>query len=166
MSEISSVTLTYGGMSSDSLNKVSTEQSYLGERDRFRFIPLQYRPPAEVSDIEYPLILITERDVYSSGMLSRKVEGLNVLRANGFVHINPKDAADFGITDGEIVKVISRWGETERRAKVTDTSPPGIVIMAIAEKEINQIMNPAHDPIAKTLETKLCAIRIVPQEES
>ncbi len=135
------------------------------QKDRFKFTPLQYRHPAEVSDVEYPLFLITEKNVYSSGMLSWKVEGLNVLGANGFVHINPKDAADFEISGGEMVKVISRWGETEGKAKVTDTSPPGIVTMSLVEKEINRLLNPADDPIAKTLETSMCCVRIVPQKE-
>jgi anaerobic selenocysteine-containing dehydrogenase len=129
-------------------------------------MPLQYSPPAEVSDVEYPLILITERELYSGGVLSQKVNGLNVLRDQGFVYMNQKDAADFEITDDEVVRVISRWGETEGRAKVTDSSPPGIVTMSLAEKEINQIINPADDPITKTLEIKACAVRIVPQKES
>lgn len=154
MLEIASVTPQFGNTSSHI------------QKERFKFTPLQYRQPAEVSDIDYPLILITERDVYSSGMLSQKVEGLNFLRANGFVHINPKDAADFEISGGEMVKVISRWGEIEGKAKVTDTSPPGIVTMNLVEKEINRLLNPADDPIAKTLETKMCAVRIVPQKES
>jgi hypothetical protein len=38
--------------------------------------------------------------------------------------------------------------------------------MSLAEKEINQIINPADDPITKTLEIKACAVRIVPQKES
>jgi len=136
------------------------------QKDRFKFTPLQYRPPAEVSDIDYPLILITEKDVYSIGMLSRKVEGLNVLRANGCVQINPKDASDFGITEGEVVRVISRWGETEGRVKVTDTSPPGIITMSLVGEKINRLLNPTYDPIAKTLEIKMCAVKIVPQKES
>ena len=172
MSEILSVTPKYGEIFYEGLNEMSTHQPSIEEKDtplqidRFKFRPLEYRPPAEVSDIDYPLILITEKDVYSIGMLSRKVEGLNILGANGFVHINPKDAADFEISSGEMVKVISRWGETEGKAKVTDISPPGIVTMSLFGKGINRLLNPADDPIAKTLEMKMCAVKIVPQKES
>lgn len=125
-----------------------------------RFTPLQYRPSAEIPDIEYPLILTTERDIYSGGLLSKKVDGLNILRGKEFVRINPKDAADFGIKDEEIVQIISRSGEIKVKAKVTDASPPGVVI-GLAESAIN-LLNPTLDPVAKTLETKICAIRIVP----
>jgi formate dehydrogenase major subunit len=135
------------------------------EGKKFKFVPLEYKKSEEVTDIEYPLVLITENNIYSSGLLTKKVDGLNILRANGHVHVNPKDALDFEISDGEIVKVISRWGEIDRIAEVTDASPPGVVTMEYAEEEVNQLLNPADDPIAKTLETKICAVRIVPQKE-
>lgn len=170
LSEIASVVPEYRRVSNkNNLNDVSTLQPSIEEKgtslqmDRFRFWPLECKSPAELSDVEYPLILVTERNVYSSGMLSQKVEGLNALGANGLVYINPKNAADFDISDGEMVRVISRWGETEGRAKVTVTSPPGIVSMSCARENINQLLNPSHDLITKTLETKLCAVRITPQ---
>jgi len=153
MSEISSVTPIYEDISHNNLKE-----------GRFRFTPLQYRPPAEVPDIEYPLILTTERDIYSGGLLSRKVAGLNVLRSEDLVYVNPKDAADFGVKDDEIVEVISRWGEIKIKARVTDTAPPGVVTMDAAKEAINLLINPALDPVAKTPETKVCAVRIVPQK--
>ncbi|MEW6674444.1 MAG: molybdopterin-dependent oxidoreductase [Nitrospirota bacterium] len=128
-----------------------------------RFTPLEYRIAAEVADIEYPLILTNEKNLYSGGLLSQKVEGLNILRGKGFVEINSKDAQDFGIKDGEMVQVISRWGEIKVKAKVTDAAPPGVVIMVSDEGTINLLTNPSLDPVAKTLETKVCAVRIVSQ---
>jgi predicted molibdopterin-dependent oxidoreductase YjgC len=153
MSEISSVTPICEDISHNNLKE-----------GRFRFTPLQYRPPAEVPDIEYPLILTTERDIYSGGLLSRKVEGLNVLRSERLIYVNPKDAADFGVKDDEIVEVISRWGEIKIKARVTDTAPPGVVTIDAAKEAINLLINPALDPVAKTPETKVCAVRIVPQK--
>jgi len=153
MSEIASVTPQFKNTSSHI------------QKDRFKFIPLQYRQPAEVSNVEYPLLLIIEKDVYSGGFLTRKVEGLNILNAKELVHINPKDAADYGITDSEKVKIISRWGEMEGTAKVTDVSPPGIVSVNYTEENINLLLNPSPDPNIKTMETKMFAIRIIPQRE-
>ena len=61
---------------------------------------------------DYPLILTTGRSLYHfhTGTLTRKVKGLNILRREGLVEINPDDASALGITDGEIVKVVSRRG--------------------------------------------------------
>ncbi|MDI6889877.1 MAG: formate dehydrogenase subunit alpha [Thermodesulfovibrionales bacterium] len=172
MSEIASVTPIYRNISYNSLRKGSlkwsdlAETSLTGQNGKYKFTPLQYRPPAEVPDVDYPLILIAERDIYSDGILSQKVDGLKALRAKRLVYINPKDATDFEIKNGEVVRVISRWGEIEGQAVVTTASPPGLVTMYLLEKEINQLINPSPDPAAKTLETKICAVRIVPQKES
>ncbi|MEW6215034.1 MAG: molybdopterin-dependent oxidoreductase [Nitrospirota bacterium] len=145
-----------------SITPVSHISGFPTHNGRYRFAPLEYRSSAEVSNIDYPSILTTEKSLYSGGLLSRKVEGLNILRGEELVKINPKDARDFGIKDGTMIQVFSRWGEIKVEAKVTDTAPPGVVIMkGFAENAINLLTNPAVDPVAKTPETKVCAVRIV-----
>ena len=146
MSEISSVTF---GLPS--------------EKDKFRFTPLQYKPPAEVADIDYPLILTTEIDLYSGGFLSRKVDGLGILKTKNLVYINPKDAADFEVQDREMVTVISRYGEISGEARLTGSTPTGLISMSLLEENMNKLINPALDPISKIPEMKICAVRIIAQ---
>jgi formate dehydrogenase alpha subunit len=151
----------------DIMSEISSVTADLpAQQERFSFTPLQYKPPAETSDIDYPLILTTERDLYSEGFLSKKVEGLNILRTKEFININPKDAADFEIKDGEMARLISRWGEISGEARLTGATPTGLITMDLLEEKINQLINPVLDPISKTPETKICAVRIVPQKES
>ena len=85
-----------------------------------RFVPLHYRPSAELPDKEYPLILTTERSLfhYHSGTMTRKVNGLNKYRSEELVEINPADAVKLGIIDGERVTVYSRRGNVTARARV------------------------------------------------
>ena len=94
--------------------------------------------------------------------MTRKVDGLNVLRDHELVEINPEDAAALGIADGQTVRVISRRGELTAKAKVTDVSPPGVASMTFhfAESPTNVLTNAALDPVAKIPETKVCAVRI------
>lgn len=163
--------LESSGFNFNSPEEIMSENSSLtsgfpSQKDKFKFTPLQYKPSAEVSDIEYPLILTTERDIYSEGFLSKKVEGLNILRTKEIININPKDAADFEIRDGEMAGVISRWGEISGEARLTGATPTGLITMYLSEEKINQLINPVLDPISKTPETKICAVRIVPQKES
>ncbi len=170
ISEVASVTPLYRNISYNSLKKTSMQWSDPAEKGltqdmRFKFIPLEYIPPAEVTDVDFPIILTTERDIYSGGSLSEKVEGLETLRSKGLVYINPKDASDFEIKDGETVKVISRWGEIRGEAKLTNAAPPGLVTMNLQEELMNQLMSPSLDPTTKTPETKICAVRIAPQKE-
>jgi predicted molibdopterin-dependent oxidoreductase YjgC len=146
------------------MSEVSSITSGLqAPKDKFRFTPLQYKSPAEVADIDYPLILTTERDLYSGGFLAGKVEGLEILKTKDLVYINPKDAADFEIQDGERVRVISRWGKISGEARLTGSTPTGLIIMNLSEK-MNQLINPALDKVSKTPEMKICAVKIVAQK--
>jgi predicted molibdopterin-dependent oxidoreductase YjgC len=146
------------------MSSVTAEASV--QKERFLFTPLGYKSPAEVSDIDYPLFLTTDRNLYSAGFLSRKVEGLKALRAEDNVYINPKDGSDFGISDGEGVRVISRWGEIDGKALFTRSTPAGLVSIDLVEKKLNQLMNPAFDEKAKIPEMKICAVRVESLGES
>jgi anaerobic selenocysteine-containing dehydrogenase len=94
--------------------------------------------------------------------MTGRVEGLNVLDGHEFVKLNPEDATRFEITDDEMVRVFSRRGEVEAKAKITDVCPPGVVSMTFhfPESPTNVLTNSALDPVAKTPETKVCAVRI------
>ncbi len=134
-------------------------------KERFSFTPLQYKPPAEVTDIDYPLILTTERNLYSCGFLSRKVEGFDILKGNkDLVYINPKDSSDFEIEDEQDIKIISRNGKLKGTAKLTNLVPAGLVAMELGEERMNHLIDPALDPVSKTPEIKICAVRIEKQK--
>ena len=180
MEEISSVTPSYEGISYQRLEKETLQwpcpnQKHPGtsilHTERFptsngkaKFVPLSYKPPAEHPDDDYPLLLTTDRSLYHyhTGTMTRKIEGLNVLNSQELLKINPKDASQLGIADGEMVQISSRRGETKAKAKVTDFCPPGVVSLTFhfAESPTNVLTNPALDPVAKTPETKVCAVRI------
>ena len=178
MEEIASLTPIYGGISYDRIEELGLQwpcptQEHLGtkflhaeqfSRGKGQFMPLEYKPPAELPDDEYPLLLTTERSLYHyhTGSITRKVEGLNILRANEWVEMNPKDAEALGVSDSEMVKVISRRGEITSKVKITDISPPGVVSMTFhfAESPTNVVTSPALDPVAKIPELKVCAVRV------
>ena len=118
----------------------------------------------ELPDSEYPLILTTERSLYHfhTGTMTRKVEGLNIIRGEELMEINPSDASALNIADGDMVKVTSRRGEVVTKAKVTEASPIGVVTMDFhfAESPVNVLTNPALDPVSKIPEYKVCAVRV------
>ncbi|MCK4869501.1 MAG: hypothetical protein KAS93_00145 [Gammaproteobacteria bacterium] len=128
------------------------------------FMPLVYKPSAELPDDEYPLILTTDRSLFHfhTATMTRKVKGLEELRPFEVVRINPIDAEELKINDGEMIKVISRRGEVAAKAKITIASPVGVIAMTFhfAESPTNMVTNPAVDPVAKIPETKVAAVRI------
>ncbi len=180
LDEIASVSPIYGGIHFDRIETVGlqwpcTDRNHPGTKylhsegfatgnKKGQFKSLVYKPPMELPDDEYPLVLTTERSLYHyhTGTMTRRVKGLNVLRRNELVEINPKDAAMLGIEDGDTVRVTSRRGEVETEARVTEVSPVGVVSMTFhfAESPTNQLTNNALDPESKIPETKVCAVRI------
>lgn len=178
LDEVASITPAYAGISHERLEVQSLQwpcpaKDHPGTqilhvnsftRGRGKFAPLVYKPPAELPDSSYPLVLTTERSLYHyhTGTMTRKVVGLNTLRSEELVEINSIDADKLHIEEGEKVKVISRRGEVIARAKITDISPAGVVSMSFHffESPTNVLTNPAVDPISKIPEYKVCAIRI------
>jgi formate dehydrogenase alpha subunit len=131
-----------------------------------QFVPLVYKPSAEVADKKYPLILTTDRSLYHyhSSTMTKRVEGLIELNPVEQLMINPHDAERYGIEDGQWVEVSSRRGKVKVKAQVTDICPPGVTSMTFhfAETPTNVLTNPALDPIAKIPETKVSAIKVKP----
>ena len=178
LDEIATVTPSYGGISFSRLEKESLQwpcptddhpgtailHTALFSRGKGHFVPLAYKPSAELPDAEYPLVLTTDRSLfhYHTGTMTRKVKGLNVFRSEELVAINPRDAKALDIADSEMVQVISRRGKVTAKAKVTDAAPQGTIAMTFhfAESPTNELTNPALDPVAKIPELKVAAVRV------
>ncbi len=134
-----------------------------------RFIPLKYRPSAELPNLEYPLILTTGRSLYhyQTSTMTGAVEGLKKLYGEDYIDMCQEDASKLDVENTEKVKVISRRGEIEPRVRITDSCMPGVVFMTFhfSESATNILTNSALDPISKTPEFKVCAVRVEKIEE-
>jgi anaerobic selenocysteine-containing dehydrogenase len=118
----------------------------------------------ELPDDLYPLVLTTKRSLYHyhTGSMTHRVPELDILLGQGMVEINPFDAATLSVKDGETVRVISRRGQVEARAKITGVTPVGVVSMDFhfAGTPTNVLTNPASDPVSRIPELKVCAVRV------
>jgi len=126
--------------------------------------PVDWTPPAEVPDAEYPLVLSTGRRLYHYHTRTQtgRSAGINELLSEETADISRVDADAYGIEHGEMIRVKSRRGEVVVKAKVTDQVPKGLVWMAFHFREgcANWLTNPAYDPITQTAEYKACAVAI------
>jgi predicted molibdopterin-dependent oxidoreductase YjgC len=133
-------------------------------RGKGLFSAVDFIPPAELPDEEYPYVLTTGRILYHfhTGTMSRRVEGLDEVRPDGFVEIHPSDAKNLGLTNGNYAEISSRRGTVTARCVVTERSRPGAVFMAFHFREAaaNMLTNDALDPVAKIPELKVCAVKI------
>jgi len=133
-------------------------------RGRGLFHAIEYIPPAELPDEEYPFILSTGRVLYHyhTGTMSRRTKGLVERFPESPIEINPEDAQKLGIEEGVSVKVTSRRGTVTAKAEITDRSPQGTIFMNFHFNEVavNRLTNPALDPIGKIPEYKVCAVKV------
>ncbi len=128
-----------------------------------KLVPISYRPSEDCCDFDFPLVLTTERNLYQyHSTMTRYSEGLDELSGGEHIRINPKDAEKMGISDGDMVEVKSRRGKLQVRAKITRNSQEGVASLSFhfAECPTNLLTSAALDPVAKTPETKVCAISI------
>lgn len=128
------------------------------------FSAIQYIPPNELPDKEYPFMMTTGRVLYHyhTGTMTRRAKGPSERCPVSLAEINPIDAEKLGIADGQAVKVASRRGEVEARAQITEKSAPGTIFMNFHFKDapVNFLTNPALDPVGKIPEYKVCAVKL------
>ncbi len=179
MDEMASVTPIYGGVSYERLEDLGflqwpcrtvedpgTPYLHKGQFSRGlgKMHVVEYQDPAELPDEEYPLILTTGRNIFQfhTGTMTRRSGKLEQEMPEAYVELNPEDARELGVKDGDLVKVASRRGEIQIKAWVTDRVPSGVVFAPFhyAEAAANVLTNPALDPAAKIPEYKVCAVRL------
>jgi formate dehydrogenase major subunit len=128
------------------------------------FQVVEYKPPAEVPDEEYPYFLTTGRSIfhYHTGAMTRRTQKLINEVPRGFVEVNPEDAIKAGVEDRDIVTLETRRGSIEAEARVTDEVQPGLLFIPIhfPDSCANVLTISALDPSCKCAETKVCAVKL------
>jgi formate dehydrogenase alpha subunit len=178
LEEVAQVTPSYGGIYYDRIeteglhwpcpNRAHPGTPYL-HKDRFSrglglFHAIEYLPPEELPDKEYPYMMTTGRIYvhYHTGTMSRRSPSLNKEVEEGFAEINPRQAKELGIIQGERINVFSRRGKIEIKADLSERMERNTIFIPFhfVESAANMLTNPAFDPIAKIPEFKVCAVKI------
>lgn len=131
-----------------------------------RFHPLEYAPPAEDIDEEYPYILTTGRVVshFLSGTQTRRIGPLVDQNSDPWIEIHPRLAEKLGFQDGMWVTAETRRSAITLRLKVVKTIRPDTVFIPYhwpGRRSANKLTNAAQDPVSKIPEYKACAVRLV-----
>jgi formate dehydrogenase major subunit len=124
---------------------------------------LEYHPPAEVADAEYPFTLMTGRIIfhYHTRTQTDRSPTLHNDVPENYMQMNTQDAKELGIRPYEKVKVTSRRGESIAIARVTDDVGPKVLFMPMHFAHgANDLTNTALDPLSKMPELKHCAVKI------
>ncbi len=123
---------------------------------------IEYEAPAELTDEEYPMILTTGRRLFHYNVSTRYSNSLDSLMPTELAEVNPADAARLGLQDRQRARITSRRGSLVTGIRITGRVPEGVVFMSFHYREtpVNELTNSAYDPISKTAEYKVCAVRI------
>ncbi len=138
--------------------------SFPRKEGKARFVPADIIPPDERPDDEYPMVLITGRQLehWHTGSMTRRATVLDAIEPDPVALIHPLDLQELGVKPGELITLESRRGKVALYARADDGTPRGSVFVAFCyyEAAINKLTNAALDPYAKIPEFKYCAIRI------
>jgi predicted molibdopterin-dependent oxidoreductase YjgC len=143
------------------------EEPLLGPR--VPIIPTVYEPPVDRITAEYPLMLTTGRrlEFFNTGVQTTLYDSAR--RQEEVLELNPEDAAALGIADGDRVRVSSRRGSIELRARADRGLYRGLAFLTLHHPDqtpVNRLTIHAVDPKSGTAEFKATAIRVEPIREA
>ena len=142
--------------------------SFPTKTGRAYLVPANILPPAEVPDEEYPMVLMTGRQLehWHTGAMTRRADVLHSLEPGPTASLNPKTLALHGLTPGEQMRVTTRRGSIELTARADMAVQEGTVFIPFAyvEAAANILTNPQLDPYGKIPEYKYCAVKIGPAQ--
>jgi formate dehydrogenase major subunit len=131
---------------------------------RGKFVPADLIPAAERPDTEYPVVLITGRQLehWHTGAMSRRAAALDALEPEPVASLHPGDLQQLGVEPGEIVTITSRRGSISLYARADDGMPRGSAFVPFCyyEAAANLLTNPVLDPFGKIPEFKYCAVKV------
>jgi predicted molibdopterin-dependent oxidoreductase YjgC len=125
--------------------------------------PVENDPPVDALSEEFPIRLTTGRrlDSYNTGVQSGGYA--SPLRRPETLDLSPEDTKEYGVREGETVRVTSRRGTVLVAVRVDPSLRPGLAFMTLHfpdDVATNLLTIDAVDPKSGTSEFKATAIRI------
>ena len=112
---------------------------------------------------EYPLILTTSRVLqhYNAATMTRRTKNLNIVDED-ILLVNPIDAKERELNNGDIARLYSGRGEVSLKVKVTDKVKEGIVFTTFhfPEHMVNMVTGDGKDEETKCAEYKVSAVQV------
>ena len=134
-----------------------------GFRDRrARFLPVELPDTLMEPTEKYPYILITGRllEHFNTGEMSRRTTKLSKLKPAAYLDMNPEDAEEAGLDEGDLVRMTSPHGTVQLPLKLEANLQRGHLFAPIhfSEPNFNSLMSAVPiDPKAR-----MPALKVVP----
>jgi predicted molibdopterin-dependent oxidoreductase YjgC len=130
---------------------------------RAPFSAVEFEPPVDQLDEQYPIRLTTGRrlDSYNTGVQTARYS--SPLRRDETLDLSPEDGARYNLCEGEKVRVSSRRGSVVAPVRFDPGLRPGLAFLTLHfqnQVATNDLTIDAVDPKSGTAEFKATAIRI------
>ncbi len=180
MDEVARTTPTFAGVSFERLEQQGSMQWPVNDkapdgtpimhidgfvRGKGNFVITEYVPTDEKVGPRFPLLLTTGRILsqYNVGAQTRRTDNV-VWHHEDVLEVHPHDAEERGVRDGDLVRLVSRSGETTLRAKITDRVAPGVVYTTFHHPatQANVVTSDYSDWATNCPEYKVTAVQVTP----
>ena len=129
-----------------------------------RFLPVEYKGPAEQPDDKYPLWIIPRgfHYHYGIGTTTKRAMGLAKVFPDSCIEVHPDDATRAGLAEGDKVKVVSPRGEVETICRISGTLPKGVAYFATTffPAFVNNLLISGYDAMSQHPEYKVLIGRV------
>jgi len=133
---------------------------------RAKVVPTDLTAPDELPDADYPMVLSTGRmlEHWHTGAMTRRATVLDNIEPEAVALLNRRDLRRMDLRAGDMVRVTTRRGTIELKARLDRDVPEGMVFIpfCFAEAPANFLTNPVLDPFGKIPEFKFCAAKVEP----
>ncbi|MBI4480326.1 MAG: formate dehydrogenase subunit alpha [Acidobacteria bacterium] len=138
-----------------------TEVFASGKRARLQKI--EFTPTTEAITQDFPFLLTTGRNLYqfNTGTMTLRTPSV-ALYPQDCLDISPQDAGRLGLQDGQRVRLVSRYGQTELSLRINDNVRRGELFATFhtTPVSLNFVTSPCRDRMVDTPEYKVTAARI------
>jgi len=150
--------------------RLYTDLQFYTEDKKAQFVALHSRGLAEPPNPEYPFVLTIGRLYGHWHTMTRtgRIDKIVKMHPEPLLEIHPQDAQSLGLTENEVVKVVSVRGEAQFKIQITRSIAPGTVFAPMHwgflwanNAEANSLTHPHACPISKQPELKACAVKIL-----
>ena len=162
---LNSGSVTYPCVSADDPGQPIVFHDHFPTADgRVWLVPADLIPAAEQPDADYPMVLMTGRQLehWHTGSMTRRASVLDALEPAATASMCAADMARMGLVPGQNIRVASRRGAVELQLRQDEGTPEGVVFIPFAyvEAAANELTHAALDPFGKIPEFKYCAVKI------
>jgi formate dehydrogenase alpha subunit len=163
MEEIASLVPLYAGARYANLEKGGVQWPLKNGWKR-RFLPVEYKGPAEQPGDKYPLWIIPRgfHYHYGIGTATKRASGLARVFPDSCIELHPEDAIKAGLEEGGKVKVVSPRGAVETVCKISGAVPKGVAYFATTffPVFVNNLLVSGSDAMGQHPEYKLFIGRV------